>query len=85
MAGLDPTAGPVFSDETHAIAAALDGQGVALMSRALIADELRAGRLVEPFGPELEGQAFHFVYPESRRGDAGIRTTRDWVMSLRGR
>jgi LysR family glycine cleavage system transcriptional activator len=82
--GLDATAGPVFSDETHAIAAVLDGQGIALMSRALIEDELRAGRLVQPFGPELRGEAFHFVYPESRRDDADIKATRDWVLGLRG-
>src|SRR5690606_20935128 len=82
---LDATAGPTFSDETHAISAALDGQGIALMSRALIDDELRTGRLVEPFGPELAGRPFHFVYPESRRDDADIKATRDWVLSLRGR
>src|SRR5687768_15507889 len=37
--GLDPSAGPVFSDETHTISAAIAGQGVALMSCALIRDE----------------------------------------------
>jgi LysR family glycine cleavage system transcriptional activator len=50
--GLDASAGPVFSDETHTVSAALAGQGVALMSRALIGDELSQGRLVCPFGPE---------------------------------
>jgi LysR family transcriptional regulator, glycine cleavage system transcriptional activator len=39
--GLDASAGTVFSDETHTIAAALAAQGVALMSRALIGGELR--------------------------------------------
>jgi len=40
----------VFSDETHAISAAVGGQGVALMSRQLIEDELREGRLVSRSG-----------------------------------
>ncbi|MDH1684791.1 LysR substrate-binding domain-containing protein, partial [Pseudomonas chengduensis] len=47
--GLDVSAGLVFSDETHAVSAAVGAQGVALMSRQLIEDELREGRLVQPF------------------------------------
>ena len=80
--GLDASAGPVFSDETHTISAALAGQGVALMSRALIGEELRQGTLVCPFGPELKGEPFHLVYPESRRGDPAVQAVRDWVMGL---
>ncbi|MBQ0743280.1 MAG: LysR family transcriptional regulator [Pseudomonas sp.] len=82
--GLDVTAGLVFSDETHAIAAAVGGQGVALMGRELIEDELQEGRLVQPFGPELQGKPFYLVYPESRRNDPTILAIRDWVMSVPG-
>jgi LysR family glycine cleavage system transcriptional activator len=82
--GLDVSAGLVFSDETHAISAAIGGQGVALMSRQLIEDELREGRLVQPFGPEVEGKPFFLVYPESRRDDPAIRAVRDWVMAVPG-
>lgn len=80
--GLDTSAGPVFSDETHTISAALGGQGVALMSRALIGDELQRGTLVCPFGPELHGEPFHLVYPETRRADPTVQAVRDWVVSL---
>ena len=82
--GLDVSAGLVFSDETHAISAAVSGQGVALMSRQLIVDELAEGRLVEPFGPALEGKPFYLVYPESRRSDPAIKAVRDWVMAVPG-
>lgn len=82
--GLDTGPGLRFSDETHAISAALGGQGVALMSRQLIADELESGRLVQPFGPEMEGKPFHLVYPESRRDDPAIIAVRDWVLTLPG-
>lgn len=82
--GLDVSSGLVFSDETHAVTAAIDGQGVALMSRELIADELSRGRLVQPFGPELAGKPFHLVYPESRRDDPAILAVRDWIMSVPG-
>lgn len=81
--GLDTSAGPVVSDETHVVAAALGHQGVALMSQALIADELRAGTLVRPFGPDLPGQPFHLVYPPARRNDPAVRAVRDWVTGLR--
>ncbi|WP_275285750.1 LysR substrate-binding domain-containing protein [Halomonas elongata] len=81
---LDVSAGLVFSDETHAISAAVGGQGVALMSRPLIADELEEGRLVQPFGPELEGKPFYLVHPEGRRDDPIILAIRDWVMQVAG-
>lgn len=75
-------AGLAFSDENHAIAAASGGQGVMLMSRQLIEDELADGRLVQPFGPELEDRAFFFVYPERRREDPAILAVRDWIMAM---
>ncbi|MFG6177869.1 LysR substrate-binding domain-containing protein [Halomonas sp. THAF12] len=82
--GLDVSAGLVFSDETHAISAAIGGQGVALMSRQLIADELMEGRLVQPFGPELEGKPFHLAYSQGRRDDPTIRAIRDWILRVPG-
>lgn len=82
MPGLDVTAGVVFSDETHTISAALGGQGVALMSLALVAGELEAGSLVAPFGPVFEAEPFHFVYPEAVRDDGWITTLRDWILGL---
>jgi LysR family glycine cleavage system transcriptional activator len=82
--GLDVSAGMVFSDETHAISAAVGAQGVALMSRQLIEDELREGRLVQPFGPEMVGKPFHLVYPESRRDDPTVQAVREWVMAVPG-
>ena len=80
--GLDASAGVVFSDETHAISAALGGQGVALMSLALVAEELEAGSLVAPFGPVFEAEPFHFVYPEAAQDDGWIATLRDWILAL---
>ncbi|KPQ30982.1 LysR substrate-binding domain-containing protein [Halomonas sp. HL-93] len=82
--GLDVSAGLVFSDETHAISAAVGEQGVALMSRQLIKDELEEGRLVQPFGPEFEGKPFFLVYPESREHDPTILAIREWVIALPG-
>lgn len=80
--GLDVSAGPVFSDETHTVSAALQGQGVALMSLALIADELRAGNLVQPFGPELPGLPFFLVCQEGRRSEPAVAAVFEWVRGL---
>ncbi|MCU5782349.1 LysR family transcriptional regulator [Alcanivorax balearicus MACL04] len=82
VTGLDIDAGLALSDDTHIVSAALDGQGIALMSRELIRDELRSGRLVQPFGPELLAQPFHLVYPKERLREQGIAAVRDWVMGL---
>ena len=82
--GLDVSAGLVFSDETHVISAAVGAQGVALMSRQLIQDELEEGRLVQPFGPEFEGKPFFLVYSESRRHDPTVLAIRDWVLAVPG-
>ena len=43
---VDPNPGPHLSSAELAIQAAIAGQGVALSSTALIADDLKAGRLV---------------------------------------
>lgn len=85
VSGLDVNAGLVFSDETHAISAAVGEQGVALMSRQLIADELREGRLIQPFGPVLEGKPFFLVYPESRQYEPTILAIHDWVRAVSDR
>ena len=57
-----------------------EGEGVALMGRALITAELASGTLVQPFGPELPGQPFHLVYPVQRAGDPLVRAVRDWLL-----
>lgn len=50
-----------FSDESHAIQAAVAGQGIALASLALVKDELVAGQLVQPFGPLIAGFRHHVL------------------------
>jgi LysR family glycine cleavage system transcriptional activator len=69
-----------FSDETHAIQAALAGQGVALLSEVVVAEELRAGTLVQPFGPELASDAYHVVYPERALDEPRIAAVRAWLL-----
>ncbi|NRR30198.1 LysR family transcriptional regulator [Oxalobacteraceae bacterium] len=51
----------LFSDEGHAIQAALAGQGIALLSLELVAGDIAAGRLAQPFGPSIPGHTYHLV------------------------
>ncbi len=69
-----------FSDEVHAIQAAIAGQGVALVNLALVGDDLRLGLLCQPFGPELPGHGFHLVWPEAEDADPDIAAVRSWLL-----
>ena len=68
-----------FSDESHALQAAIAGHGVALASNVLMASALAAGELVQAHEHTLEGFAFHAVHlPESQRS-ALIRRFVAWA------
>jgi LysR family glycine cleavage system transcriptional activator len=68
-----------YSDEGHAIQAAVAGQGVALLSLALVADELAQGYLVQPFGPALAGHTYHLAMRTTPPPGAAARTVADWL------
>jgi LysR family glycine cleavage system transcriptional activator len=62
--------------------AAMAGQGVAILTRALFAAELADGRLIQPF--DLvgdDGHAYWLVYPEARRNVPKIRAFREWLLA----
>jgi LysR family transcriptional regulator, glycine cleavage system transcriptional activator len=50
-----------YSEESHAIQAAVAGQGVALLSLVLVQEELQLGVLEAPVGPTLDGLSYHLV------------------------
>lgn len=70
-----------YSDEGHAIQAAVAGQGIALLSVPLVAEEIAAGRLVQPFGPAIAGYTYHLVTREDRRPSAAVVAVMDWLRS----
>jgi LysR family glycine cleavage system transcriptional activator len=82
VAGIDAERGPRFTIENMAVEAAIAGQGVALVSGALVAADIRAGRLVRPFPPavsEATAFSYYLVYPEARANDPKVVAFRDWV------
>jgi LysR family glycine cleavage system transcriptional activator len=81
MHDFEPKAELTFTDESHAIQAAIAGQGVALLDLMLIAHELASGALVQPFGPVLSGYRCFLVYPEAAMESEKIAAIRSWIRS----
>ena len=69
-----------FSDEVHAVQAAIAGQGVALVNLVLVADELAGGLLRQPFGPELPGHPFRLAWAAGMETDPGFAAVREWLV-----
>ena len=81
-----PQAGQLrFSDEGHAIQAAVAGHGIALVSLALIADELEAGHLVQPFGPVIDGHTYHLAMYADRPPSAPVQAVAHWLRAQAAR
>lgn len=76
---MDIEGGIAFNDEASAIDAAIAGQGVALLSLALVAAELASGALVQPFGPVIEGLGYDLVYPSGSETRPAVSVLRKWV------
>jgi LysR family glycine cleavage system transcriptional activator len=57
----DTRPGPSFEDESHALLAAVAGQGIALASDVLVADLIEQGALVRVGTGSLPGFRHHLV------------------------
>lgn len=82
-AGLDPGAESAyrFSDDFNVqIQAAALGHGITLARGLLVADEIRAGRLVCPFKLAVRAPVqYYYVYPTERRADKLIESVAAWL------
>ncbi len=80
--GIDTSSGLVFDDTTVAILAAIGGQGVLLSRRALVEDDIAAGRLALPFDLDLPLEfAWRIVAPEGKLKRPEVNAFRDWLLS----
>ncbi len=74
--------GPIFSDTSLAIDAAVAGQGVALARSALAALDLAAGRLLCPLPQRLAAHfAYWIVHPKAIPPSPAIDAFRDWLLA----
>ncbi|MGF6761620.1 LysR family glycine cleavage system transcriptional activator [Paraburkholderia sp. GAS33] len=68
-----------------AMQTAADGQGVCIGRRAYVEDDLRAGRLVAPFGKSVTtDRAFYLVSPRDLANCAKVVALRSWLTDVIG-
>ena len=77
---LNTEGGIRFSEESHAIQAAVAGQGVALLSLVLIEQELKLGVLESRLEPVLQGLAYYIVRPERAVDDSAAAIVEAWLI-----
>ena len=84
---VDPAQGPQFAAGSYSLMmdAALAGQGVALASSVLAADDIEAGRLVKPFDLSMhQSLRYYLVGPEATADEPMSTAFREWVLSEAG-
>jgi LysR family transcriptional regulator, glycine cleavage system transcriptional activator len=69
-----------INDSAAAYQAAINGSGVALGRTTLVALDLRAGRLVRPFGDAVDCElAYYLIHSLRTGGDPGIAEFKNWI------
>ena len=74
--------GPIIDDPTVVLQAAIDGQGVALTSEAIVRGDLESGRLVQPFDVDLDADnAYYLVAPPKAFERPNVQAFRDFLLA----
>jgi LysR family transcriptional regulator, glycine cleavage system transcriptional activator len=70
------------SYESYAIVSAIQGQGLTLVNKMMIEDDLKAGRLIQPFDISYQvNTGYYLLIDPLQSGDLRIKAFRDWVLS----
>lgn len=81
VTGVDGRKGPRFSNAVLAAEAALDGLGVALTLRPMVAADIAAGRLIVPFDIAVHlPYAYYLVMHEAVARRPAVVAFRDWLV-----
>lgn len=78
---VDPQSGTIIDDTNVRLEAVIDGQGVALGWIPLLADDLAAGRLVQPFDLALEDYGYYVVTPPGGLARPKVKGFGDWLFA----
>ena len=68
-----------FREELHAIEAILAGQGIALCSDVVVADDIASGALIKAFDLSLPGYGYYPVYASNHPRRATIDVFVQWI------
>ena len=78
---IDGNSGLKFENAALAYQAAIDELGVMIAQRAMVADDLRTGRLVTPIGLPLRVKGGYYLsYPPDRPRSARVVAFEEWVV-----
>jgi DNA-binding transcriptional LysR family regulator len=85
IASVNVERGLVFDTAVLAVQYALSGQGIALCDTNLFAEEMRAGRLVQPFDAIMDdGYGYYLITQPEALGDTAIALFRSWLIERFG-
>jgi LysR family glycine cleavage system transcriptional activator len=74
--------GPRFSLENMAIEAAINGEGIALISHSAVVEDLKAGRLVKPFDLSVKTDvAYWLVCPKEHLRRPKVKAFCEWLLA----
>lgn len=74
--------GPRFSVENMAIEAAINAEGVALVSHTAVVEDLKAGRLIKPFDLSVKTDiAYWLACPHGHMRRAKVRVFCEWLLA----
>ncbi|MDX8408241.1 MAG: transcriptional regulator GcvA [Mariprofundaceae bacterium] len=77
---LTPAHEQTFETRNFVIAAAIRGLGVAIMDPVLVDEELKDGRLIQPFPQTLATEsAYYFVWPDTHEEKPAAALFRQWL------
>jgi LysR family glycine cleavage system transcriptional activator len=81
VAGIDGNSGLKFENAALAYQAAIDELGVTIAQRALVEDDLRAGRLVAPFTLTVRTSGgYYLAFPPDRPKSARLVAFEEWLL-----
>lgn len=79
--GVDATHGIFFNQNEMMMEAALEGQGIALVSSVAAESDIEAGRLMQPFETRLPVRlSYHFVTSKQKSASKKVVAFRQWLL-----
>ena len=85
LTDIDTNCGATFTLASMAVQAAIEDHGVCLAGRTLVANDLAAGRLIQPFELSFPaGFAYYLVCLPERLNEAAVAEFRRWILTETG-
>ncbi|WP_263139834.1 transcriptional regulator GcvA [Pseudomonas sp. RIT-PI-AD] len=79
------TKGVRFSQTSHAIEAAIAGQGITLATRFFLTQDLQEGRLVRVYAESLRGNSDFYVVTPRHRRSGPVEQVMNWLLETQSR